>query len=63
MAKKFNKGRQQKRNIDKFKMEKYREEIARELGVELPGTKNKIDTKPEREKKSAFTFDDNAPLF
>lgn len=63
MAKKFNKGRQQKRNIDKVKLEKYREEIARELGVELPGAKNKFDTGSERVKKAAFTFEDKTPLF
>ncbi len=33
MAKKYNKGRRQKRNLDKYKLEKYREEIAREMGV------------------------------
>ena len=33
MAKKYNKGRPQKRNVDKYKLEKYREEIAQELGV------------------------------
>ena len=36
MAKKYNRGRQQKRNVDRRKLEKYREEVARELGVELP---------------------------
>ena len=35
MAKKFNKGRQQKRNIDRNKLEKYRKEISRELGIDL----------------------------
>ncbi len=36
MAKKFNKSRKQKRNIDQTKLEKYRKEISRELGIELP---------------------------
>ena len=39
VAKKYNRGRQQKRNIDRSKLEKYREEVARELGVELPEKK------------------------
>ncbi len=60
MAKKFNKGRKQKRNIDKMKLQKYREEIARELGVELPG--NRKSGEPPRDHKPAFNFDDNAPL-
>ncbi len=62
MAKKFNKGRQQKRNIDKQKLEKYREEIAKELGVELPGNKRKNEPGPARKTMPAFTFDDDAPL-
>ena len=41
VAKKYNRGRQQKRNIDRSKLEKYREEVARELGVELPEKKKK----------------------
>ena len=36
MAKKYNRSRPQKRNINRQKLEKYREEITRELGVELP---------------------------
>lgn len=36
MAKKYNRGRRQKRNVDPRKMEQYRQEVARELGVELP---------------------------
>lgn len=51
MAKKFNKGRKQKRNIDLSKIEKYREEISRELGVEFPplnkGRNNTQDEKLE----------------
>lgn len=62
MAKKFNKGRQQKRNIDKAKLEKYREEIARELGGELPAARKKPESGPAKETKPTFTFDDNAPL-
>ena len=42
MAKKYNRGRQQKRNVDRRKLEKYREEVARELGVELPEKRKKI---------------------
>lgn len=60
MAKKYNRGRQQKRNIDRNKLEKYREEIARELGVELP---EKRRTPVTRGNAPAFTFDGDAPLF
>lgn len=59
MAKKYNRARPQKRNIDRHKLEKYREEIARELGVELP---EKRKTPETRGNAPAFTFDDNAPL-
>jgi hypothetical protein len=41
VAKKYNRGRQQKRNVDRRKLEKYREEVARELGVELPEKRKK----------------------
>lgn len=37
MAKKYNRSRPQKRNIDRQKLEKFREEISREPGVKLPG--------------------------
>lgn len=40
MAKKYNRSRPQKRNVDRRKLEQYREEIARELGVELPRKKD-----------------------
>jgi hypothetical protein len=36
MAKKHNRGRQQKRNVDPRKQEQFREEVAREPGVEVP---------------------------
>ena len=39
MAKKFNRAQPQKRNEDRRKLEQSREEIARELGVELPRKK------------------------
>ncbi|MFY9114272.1 MAG: hypothetical protein WAO23_03400 [Dethiobacteria bacterium] len=45
MAKKFNKGRKQKRNIDINKLEKYREEISRELGINLPPLDNSKKTR------------------
>jgi hypothetical protein len=41
VAKKYNRGRQQKRNVDRRKLEKYREAVARELGVELPEKRKK----------------------
>ena len=63
MAKKFNKGRQQKRNIDKHKLGKYREEIAKELGVELPENKKKNESGPARGTMPTFKFDDDTPLF
>jgi hypothetical protein len=62
VAKKFNKGRQQKRNIDKQKLGKYREEIARELGVDLLGNKRKNESGAAKATMPAFTFDDDAPL-
>lgn len=34
VAKKYNRGRQQKRNVDQSKLEKYRTEVSRELGTE-----------------------------
>lgn len=61
MAKKFNKGRQQKRNIDKHKLEKYRAEIARELGVELPENKRGNEPGAARGTMPTFSFDDDAP--
>ncbi|NMA92917.1 MAG: hypothetical protein GX973_07370 [Firmicutes bacterium] len=36
MAKKYNRCRPQKRNIDRRKLEQYREELAREPGLESP---------------------------
>ncbi len=36
MAKKYNRCRPQKRNIDPRKLDRYREEIAREMGLEIP---------------------------
>ncbi len=36
MAKKYNRCRPQKRNIDQQKIEKYREELAREPETEIP---------------------------
>ena len=62
VAKKYNRGRQQKRNIDRNKLEKYREEIARELGVELPEKKKPAIDAANRDTKTAFKFDDKAPL-
>jgi hypothetical protein len=59
VAKKYNRGRQQKRNIDRNKLEKYREEIARELGVELPEKRKNPVT---RASTPAFTFEDDTPL-
>jgi hypothetical protein len=59
VAKKYNRGRQQKRNIDRNKLEKYREEIARELGVELPEKRRSPLT---RGSAPAFTFEDDTPL-
>lgn len=62
MAKKYNKGRQQKRNIDRNKLDKYREEIARELGVELPEKKKRRVPGVTRDTTPAFTFEDDTPL-
>lgn len=60
MAKKYNRGRQQKRNVDRRKMEKYREEVARELGVELPEKRKK--TVP-RGNTSTYKVDDEDQLY
>ena len=48
MAKKYNRGRQQKRNIDQSKLDKYRSEVARELGTE-----QQQQQQQEKNKKSA----------
>lgn len=48
MAKKFNKGREQKRNIDINKLEKYREEISKELGINLPPLNNSKKAKKDK---------------
>ena len=55
MAKKYNKGRPQKRNVDKYKLEKYREEIAEELGVPTSAL-NSQEKRMERKRK-------NSPLY
>ncbi len=60
MAKKYNRGRQQKRNIDRRKLEKYREEVARELGVELPEKRKK--TVP-RGNTSTYNLDEDDRLY
>ncbi len=49
MAKKHNRGRQQKRNVDQSKLDKYRTEVARELGSE-PQTQQQ---QQEKSKKTA----------
>lgn len=59
MAKKYNRGRQQKRNIDRRKLDKYRVEVARELGVELP---EKNEKKTSRGNTSTYSVDSNEKL-
>lgn len=59
MAKKYNRGRQQKRNIDRRKLDKYRVEVARELGVELP---EKNEKKTSRGNTSTYSVDSNDKL-
>jgi len=59
LAKKYNKGRPQKRNVDKYKLEKYREEIAEELGVPtsaLTSKEKQTESKTSRKKR-------NGPLY
>lgn len=63
MAKKFNKGRRQKKNIDKQKLDKYREEIARELGVSLPENKKNPETRKSGNDKPALKFEDDKSIF
>ncbi|NMD42848.1 MAG: hypothetical protein GYA86_06025 [Firmicutes bacterium] len=41
MAKRSDRGQQQNKELDPRKVEKYREEAARELAVELPGKDKK----------------------
>ncbi len=59
MAKKYNRGRQQKRNIDRRKLDRYRVEVARELGVELP-EKNKKES--SRGNTSSYSSDSSEKL-
>lgn len=59
MAKKYNRGRQQKRNIDRRKLDKYRVEVARELGVELP---EKSKKKSSGGNTSTYSTDSNEKL-
>ncbi|NLY38088.1 MAG: hypothetical protein GX044_02155 [Firmicutes bacterium] len=63
MAKKFNRARPQKKNIDRNKLQKYREEIARELGVELPERKKRTGSEADRNTTPTFTFKDDTPLY
>ncbi|MEW5785020.1 MAG: hypothetical protein AB1767_08115 [Bacillota bacterium] len=63
MAKKFNRARPQKRNIDRNKLDKYREEIAKELGVNLPEKKKTTGPAIGRDAAPTFTFKDDTPLF
>ncbi len=59
MAKKYNRSRPQKRNIDRRKLEKYREEIARELGVELPTKRDPVYTRDTAPRNNLRRDDDN----
>ena len=63
MAKKFNRARPQKKNIDRNKLHKYREEISRELGVELPEQKKRTGPEAGKNTTPTFTFKDDTPLF
>lgn len=60
VAKKYNKGRVQKRNIDRNKLNKYREEISRELGISLPpvGSKEREKVREKVREKDAGLFPD-----
>ncbi|HPU02128.1 MAG: hypothetical protein GX890_06150 [Firmicutes bacterium] len=60
VGKKYNRARPQKRNIDRRKLEKYREEVARELGIELPEKKKK--TVP-RGNTSTYNLDEGNRLY
>lgn len=59
MAKKYNRSRPQKRNIDRRKLEQYREEIARELGVELPKKRESVYTRDTAARVNLKRDDDN----
>lgn len=63
MAKKFNRSRPQKRNIDHRKLEKYREEIARELGLDQTGAGQKEagQSRPVSP-RGTFNLDKDRPL-
>lgn len=58
MAKKYNKGRVQKRNIDRTKLNKYREEISRELGISLPPLSQKERDKVKDRDRDIDLFSD-----
>ena len=71
MVKKYNRGRKQKRNLNRHKLKRNSEEIARELGVKSPGgdlktaesaLREKRKTTTDRERNPAFDFDGNGPL-
>jgi|LSQX01.2.fsa_nt_gb hypothetical protein len=49
MAKKYNKGRKQKPNLNRRKIQKYREEIAKELGADELLTPSKTSPKEKAE--------------
>lgn len=59
MAKKYNRSRPQKRNIDRRKLEQYREEIARELGVELPKKRESVSARDTSPRINLRRTDDN----
>ncbi len=59
MTKKSSRGRKQKRSVEPQKVEKCREEVARELGVELPEKeKEKKKKKVPPGNTSSYRLDD-----
>lgn len=63
MAKKYNRGRQQKRNIDQSKLDKYRSEVARELGTEQQQQQQEKNKKSApRGNTSTYKVDDDERL-
>lgn len=57
MTRKSSRGRKQKRSVEPQKVEKCREEVSRELGVELP-EKEKEKKKVPRGNTSSYGIDD-----
>jgi len=54
VAKKYNKGKRQKRNLDKYRLKKFREEIAREMGISVKNLAGEEGKKQKPQKESNY---------